>query len=172
MGKFLLLGGVAMLMVCCSSSTCHKVPPQKEAVVGINRARLELLQLGQKDTVLVIVQEVKNLGAFQFDIMFDPAYLKLDSSGVALGGFLASSTRSPTQIGPHFGRSPMYSKCTLGAVTSGNALGPNGNGALAALIFEARAIGATTVEFKNALLTDIKGIRIKARTSQNLAPLD
>jgi len=140
--------------------------------VGLNRSRLELLQLGQKDTVLVTVQEVENLGAFQFDIMFDPAFLKLDSSSVALGNFLASSKRTATQIGPLFGRSSLRYKCSLGAVSSGNILGPHGSGALAVVVFEARALGTTTVEFKNALLTDIKGIRIKARTSQNLTPID
>lgn len=136
---------------------------EEKTVVGINHARFSAQVIGMKDTLTVLVKNVTNLGAFQFELAYDQAVLRLDTC--VIGDFIGSNGREVDQIGPI---SVQGQVLFLGAVTKGGKDGPNGDGPLATLIVEAKTVGISKFVLRNVLLTDIRGDSIKIERKQEL----
>jgi general secretion pathway protein D len=100
-------------------------------------------------TVSVVVEDVTNLGAFQFDVTYDPAVVRFVE--VHEGPFLGSSGRQVRCLPPRTGEGAGGLTCvTLGATPEG----PNGSGVLADITFEPVAPGSSPLHFTRLILTD------------------
>jgi len=109
----------------------------------------------------VKIEDVANLGAFQFDLRYDSSVVTIDK--ITLGNFLGSTGRTVWD--------PVFSeigsgKLTFGAFTQGAAEGPVGNGTLATIDFtlnkeefDKLAEGFTTLDFDEirSYITDTSG---------------
>jgi len=101
--------------------------------------------LGTAVDVTVVVEGVTNLGAYDFELTFDPKVLKFSS--VNNGPFLKSTGRSAACFGPvldnEFHDSVRYGCATVGSTVSG----PSGTGALATVHFDTIGKGTSDVTF-------------------------
>ena len=97
----------------------------------------------------VKVQEVTNLGAFEFTLDFDPSVIQF--VGWQEGPFLKSTDRSTLCNSSHFGDGSEHYGCGSGG--SGKA-GPNGSGVLVTASFQPLAVGFSTLELHDTGLYD------------------
>jgi hypothetical protein len=100
-------------------------------------------------TVSVVVEDVTNLGAFEFDLTYDPSVLRFED--VQVGSFLGSSGREVQCLDPRSTESSMRFACvTLGSTPAG----PDGSGVLATVSFEPVGAGSSPLHFTGLTLTD------------------
>lgn len=108
---------------------------------------------GDTFTVEVVIEEARDLGGFQFDLVYDPAIVQVKE--VDLGGFLGSTGRSVVPVGPKVedeaGRMP------FGAISFGSGPGPSGMGTLAAITLKARGEGSTVLDLRDVQVLDTGG---------------
>ena len=99
----------------------------------------------------VIVDNVVDLGGFEFTVSFNPAVVQVQ--GVTLGSFLGSTGRSATPLGPNMNNgSGLF---TFGGFSFGAAGGPGGSGTIAQITLQAvGAGGSTALTFTEAQLTN------------------
>jgi hypothetical protein len=116
--------------------------------VKIDPASKTVSLLGGNFGLDVNVTNVTNLGAFQFDVVFDPTVVQFQS--FTPGPFLASSGRST--LCSSFDVAPNIKR--YGCVSGGAQAGPNGSGAIASLTFSPLAVGTSTVNLTNGSLAD------------------
>ncbi len=110
---------------------------------------------GQDLRVQIVIEDVENLGFFQFDLTFDPAVVQFKS--VALGEFLASTGREATVVGPLTDNE--QGRLTFGAFTVGDQAGPNDSGVLAEVTLTGVDDGATVLSLSGVqLLTAVNGV--------------
>ena len=97
----------------------------------------------------VMVGDVTNLGAFQFELTYDSEILQLvDVQG---GPFLGSSGRQVECLTPRRGEASIGLTCvTFGATPDG----PTGTGELAVITFESLSTGSSPLRFARLTLTD------------------
>jgi len=113
---------------------------------------------GSDFTVDVVVNNVTNLGAYQFSLEFDPVIMAYVSA--ANGPFLGSSGRTVSCVPPSLADSNVRLACsTLGSSPSG----PSGDGVLATVTFSAIREGIGLMDLKDIILTDIQA---------NILPMD
>ncbi|MGQ9560305.1 MAG: T9SS type A sorting domain-containing protein [Candidatus Oleimicrobiaceae bacterium] len=110
---------------------------------------------GQPCSVNVVIDNVSNLGAFQFDMLFSPAVVHAKEATV--GPFLGSTGRTVVPVGPHIDNTSMPARVTFGAATFGSAPGPTGSGVLATIVFSPQAEGSTALMVENVQVADING---------------
>ncbi len=115
----------------------------------------QIAESGQVVSIDVIVENVNNLGAFQFDIVFDTNILHV--SAATMGVLLGSTGRTVIPVGPDMDNSTNPGKITYGAATLGSVAGPNGNGILASVEFTTQVNGSATLELQNVQLSDVDG---------------
>jgi hypothetical protein len=108
---------------------------------------------GQQFTVNVTVDGVVDLGAFQFDMTFDPAVVT--AAHVELSSFPASTDRTVQSIGAHI--DDEIGRVSFGAFSFGDAAGPNGTGPLAVVTFTAAGPGTSALNLENVIVTDTVG---------------
>jgi hypothetical protein len=108
---------------------------------------------GHTFTVNVMVDGAVNLGAFQFDVIFDPAVVTV--TNVELGLFLGSTGRTARSIGP--GIDNVAGTVTFGAFSFGSNAGPEGAGLLAAVTFTAVGSGTSALNLQKVVVTDTMG---------------
>jgi hypothetical protein len=107
---------------------------------------------GTSFSVDVIVEDAVNLGAFQFELTYDPSCIT--ANDVALGPFLGSTGRTVYPVGPSYGAGSV----AFGASSSGAASGPNGNGVLATVTFAAGSSECeSALHLQNVIATDTAG---------------
>lgn len=112
----------------------------------------QVTETGAQFTVDVVVDQVVNLGAYEFTLAFDPAVVSF--VGVARGPFLGSTGRSVNCLGPYPEDGAVRFACvTLGAEPDG----PSGTGLLATVTFSALAAGASVLDLTHVILADISG---------------
>jgi len=109
--------------------------------------------LGSVFTQTVSIQDAPAVGAFQTDLVYDPALLQVES--VAIGPFLSSTGRSVTPLGPMIDNPT--GRVTFGAFTFGNQPGATGSGDLAYVRFHAKGAGQTTLTFQQTGVSDPQG---------------
>jgi general secretion pathway protein D len=103
-------------------------------------------------TVSVVVEDVANLGAFEFDLSYDSAVLT--AAGIEQGPFLGSSGRQVQCLPARTQEGLTGLTCvTLGATPDG----PSGSGVLANITFEPVAPGSSPLHFTRLTLTDPPG---------------
>jgi general secretion pathway protein D len=121
----------------------------QEATVHVEPPSTEVAADSGPFTVSVVVEGVTNLGAFQFDLTYDPAIVRFVE--VKEGLFLASSGRELRCLPPRTGEGSAGLTCvTLGATPEG----PNGSGVLAYITFQPVAPGSSSLHFERVVLTD------------------
>ncbi|MCI0692636.1 cohesin domain-containing protein [candidate division KSB1 bacterium] len=121
--------------------------------VRINPSQISLSSAGEESTVEIWADNVANLGAFQFDIIYNPAVVHAQSA--ILGGFLSSTDRTAIPAGPAIDNG--QGRITYGAATFGTNAGPDGSGILATVTFQAQAQGTVPLQLQKVQLTDIDG---------------
>jgi hypothetical protein len=105
--------------------------------------------VGATFVVNVAVDDVLDLGGFEFTMTFDPAVVKVQN--VALGPFLSSTGRTVGAVGPV---TSTLGVCDFGGFSFGEFAGPDGTGTVAAVTLEALAVGSTNLTFTAAQLTN------------------
>jgi|GEM_PF-7061946 len=122
-------------------------------VKGIVDTTLDLRVIGLAD---IYVEGVSNLGAFQFDLIYDSTYVHLDT--LYRREFFSSTGRSAVSMPMTIDKTttaPLH-RATFGAYSFGTMLGPNGTGILVTALFSIWKDGAN-LQLKNVLLADISG---------------
>jgi len=109
---------------------------------------------GASFVVTVTIDDVVDLGAFEFDLTYDAT--RLDATGVVSGTFLGSTGRTVAELGPVFGAGSV----TYGAFTFGTDPGPNGDGALALVTFQATSVGTSTLHLQDQVATNTSGVTL------------
>jgi hypothetical protein len=98
----------------------------------------------------VVVDNVTDLGGYQFTVSFNPAVLHVQS--VTLGSFLGSTGRTAAPLGPTIDNTA--GSFTFGGFSFGTAAGPNGTGTVAQITLQAMAPGSSALTFSNVQLTN------------------
>jgi len=98
----------------------------------------------------VVVEDVTHLGAFQFDLVYDPAIVTATS--VALGPFLGSTGCAVMEVGPSIDN--VAGRLTYGGLVLGACTGSSGNGVVATVTFEPMALGESDLTLENAQLVN------------------
>ena len=127
-----------------------------EAILSVQKMPAVLVP-GKDFTVTVELANVENLGAYEFELGYDPAVLV--AVGVVDGGLLGSTSR------PVFATVPARTKESVayGAFTTGAShLGPKGTGTLAQVRFRVVGCGSTAVVPRQVKLAQIGGSPIQA----------
>lgn len=110
---------------------------------------------GTNFSVDVVVDEVSNLGAYEFTLVFDPNTIAL--RGASNGAFLGSTGRTVSCEDPIPGVGSVRLVCrTLGPLPAG----PSGSGVLATVRFLALAEGSSPLDLQDSILSDIAGSSI------------
>jgi hypothetical protein len=116
------------------------------------RPASQVVETGTRFTADIVVDQVTNLGAYEFTLAFDPALVAF--VGVTNGPFLGSTGRSTNCLGPF----PSAGRVRFGCVTLGSEPGgPSGTGLLARVTLSALGAGSSTLDLTNVILTDISG---------------
>jgi len=108
------------------------------------------VESGHTFTVNVMVDGAVNLGAFQFDVIYDPAVVTV--TNVEIGPFLGSTGRTAQSVGPNIDN--VAGTVTFGAFSFGSNAGPEGTGLLAAVTFTAVGSGSSALNLQNVVVTD------------------
>jgi len=133
-----LVSGLLCAQAQGQGATVRPVPPRESPISG-----------GPPFTVSVVVENVSNLGAFQFEMTFDPRILRLVE--IKEGPFLGSSNRQVQCLSPQKAEGSVSLACvTLGATPAG----PDGSGELATITFDPVAEGSSPLRIQRLILTD------------------
>jgi len=128
--------------------------PQVSAIAPQTRVRLEpadlVVSLHEAFALQVMIEEASDLGAFEFDLIYDPATLQVKEA--TLGDFLGSTGRSAVPIGPEVDNAE--GRVTFGAISFGSGPGPSGMGILATITFIAQGEGSTALELREVQILD------------------
>lgn len=107
----------------------------------------------------VWIAGVTNLGAFEFDLGYDPAALEIAApADVVLGTFLSSTGNIAIPVGPSIDNAS--GSVAFGAASLGGNSGPDGNGLLATVTWSSRFVAQRTdsaIPFNAILVTDTLG---------------
>ena len=116
----------------------------------------QTLPRGAFTSVDVVVENVSNLGAFQFTLSYDPAITILQSLNV--GPFLGSTGRTVVCLPATFLTGEAELACATIGATPG---GPSGTGALATATFLTFAPGLSPQHLSDPVLADITGVSLR-----------
>ena len=96
--------------------------------------------------------DTNGLGAYEFDLVYDPNYLEVDSVGDA--GGLGSTSRTVSGLGPNIDNP--NGRTTFAAYSSPpeDVSGPGTTVVLATVTLRAKRAGVTTLTLENALMAD------------------
>jgi hypothetical protein len=115
------------------------------------------VQPGRIFSVAVVIDDVTNLGAFQFDLKYATGIVQPGTDPVSdcvrLGPFLGSNGRQVHKIGPTISEGLIE----YAAWSNGSADGPSGSGTLATITLEALDVGTTTLGLQDVTITDPVG---------------
>jgi hypothetical protein len=112
--------------------------------------------VGQPFVVTIAIDNVQNLGAFEFEYNFNPAIATTTVGNIQLGSMLGSSGRTTGELrmasAPGRPGVPLY-----GAYSYGAAAGPDGSGVLATATMTAAAPGSSPLSLAGLKVTSITG---------------
>jgi hypothetical protein len=121
--------------------------------VKLDPASVTLPAPGNTFNINVLIENVTDLGGFQFDINYNPSIVTIvDASAVTLGSFLGSTGRSTSPLGPTIDN--VTGKVTYGAFSFGTNPGPNGNGILATITFIVQSQANGILDLNNVQVAD------------------
>jgi hypothetical protein len=155
-GRRLLLTGVMVVAAILSLAALHAAA--QGTTVRIDVPLTPVARDAGPFVASVVVQDVTDLGAFQFDLTYDPTVLTpLDYKE---GPFLGSSGRQVNCLPPTPNEGLLRWVCvTLGSAPEG----PNGSGVLATVTFAPVAKGSSPVRLEGLILADPRGQRMPAQ---------
>ncbi len=111
---------------------------------------------GQPFVVTIAIDNVQDLGAFEFEYNFNPAIATTAVSNIQLGSMLGSSGRTTGELrmasAPGRPGVPLF-----GAYSYGAAAGPLGSGVLATVTMTAVAPGASPLSLTGLKVTNVSG---------------
>jgi hypothetical protein len=111
---------------------------------------------GDAIQVAINVANAKNLGSFQFDLLFNSEIFSIDDTGdasyVVKGDFLTSTGREYGPCQPASDPGVVRMRCTTLRATP---LGPDGGGKLATVFLKATGSGATELRLNNVKAVDV-----------------
>jgi len=123
-----------------------KVAPSAGPQVKIEPEEITL-GVGEPLNVTVVITDVTDLGAFQFDLKYDPALLQV--TAVTLGDFLGSTERTASlQVLDIEGGKTVF------GYTLRDGSGPDGHGVLANIELTAQRVGQGSLELENVKVTN------------------
>ena len=105
-------------------------------------------EVGEVVSVAVVVENVVNLGAFEFHLGFDSSILQPEN--VELGSLLASTGRTPVPLGPEFNANELR----FAGASYGNVDGADGTGVVAVVSLRVVAAGVSLLSFNRVIVTD------------------
>lgn len=144
-----------LIMICLLTLIVALVDiPEVGAVAPDTRVRLEpadsVVGLNETFAVQVMIEEANDLGAFEFELAYDPSILQVKEA--ALGDFLGSTGRSVVPIGPEVDNEE--GRTTFGAISFLSGPGPSGTGVLATITFIAQGEGSTFLALLEVQVSD------------------
>ena len=144
-----------LIIVCLFALIVTEVSiPEVGAVTPATRVRIEPADsvVGPNETfvVQVVIEEADDLGAFQFNLAYDPSILQVTEA--VLGDFLESTGRSVVPIGPEVNNAE--GRVTFGAISFGSGPGPSGTGVLATITCIAQGEGSTALGLQAVQVLD------------------
>lgn len=157
--KYILLP----ILLLATLSVTRMVAASPELQVRIEPARLEV-RPNEDFVVEIVIEDVQNLGAFQFELAYDPGLLEVKDA--APGDFLVSTGRSPIPLGPRVDQEEGVA--VFGAATFGQAPGPDGSGVLAVVTCTARNEGSAPLRLQAVQISDTEATPISAETEDGL----
>jgi hypothetical protein len=111
------------------------------------------------DSVDIVIENVTNLGGFEFEIAFDGAIVTVEQTAdVIPGPFVGSNGRAHFAIGPSINNET--GSLVYAVASFGNQPGPDGSGVLATITWTPQAEGKTTLDLKNVKVMDINANEI------------
>ncbi|TAK53827.1 MAG: hypothetical protein EPO22_15660, partial [Dehalococcoidia bacterium] len=114
---------------------------------------------GTSFNAAIAIQQSTNVGAFQLTLSFDPTLV--DATSISAGPFIGSTGRTLFCLPATIATGTAQLTC----VTLGNTPpGPNGNGVLASVAFDAIGEGVTPLTLSDVLVTDVSGTTFAAQT--------
>ncbi len=121
------------------------------------------LMASETNIVKVKIENVTNLGAFEFTLRYDNKIVQISQAAdVQLGDFLGSTKRTMAIAGSKM--ADEQSSFSYGAYSYGEADGPNGGGILVHIPLTAVGVGHTAIELVNVQLADTAGNPIPVST--------
>lgn len=152
------VGTIGPLLLLSFATAAQTTP---EAVVRAI-APGDAVAVGDVVEVLVTVENVRDLGAFEFTLDFNDG--DLVPKGVEEGDFLKTTNRESVCSELPRGKGTLALACvTLGA----DPLPPSGNGVLAKVTFEARQAGTSRLTLRDVKLATPPGDEITVQTSDS-----
>ena len=144
-----------LIIICLLALVVTQVSiPEAGAAAPGTRVRIEpadlVVDLNETFVVQVMIEESNDLGAFQFDLTYDPSIVQVTKA--VLGDFLGSTGRSMVPIGPEVNNAE--GRVTLGAISLGSAAGPSGTGVLVTITCIAHGEGSTALELQEVQVLD------------------
>ncbi len=125
---------------------CSLAAPAQDTTVKIEPASISV-DPGETFSVTVAIENVTDLGGFEFELTYNPA--RLAATDVVTGPFLGSTGRAVIEVGPTYGTGSLsYGAISLPPPTEG----PNGDGGLAFVTFQATSVGTSTLHLQNVKL--------------------
>ena len=107
--------------------------------------------VGDSFTVSVMIDNVSDLGGFEFDLFFVTTTVRVDS--VTVGDFPGSTGRMVIPaVGPIIDN--QAGRASLGVVTVGSAPGPSGTGVLATVTLTTQGSGESPLDLQGVLVVD------------------
>lgn len=101
-------------------------------------------------TTGVSIREALDLGAYEFEIGFDPSVIQVVN--VEDGGFLGSTGRMVFTVEPEIDN--LKGTVAFAAASGGTAPGPEGDGELAVVTWEAVGVGTTHLDLREVIVLD------------------
>lgn len=121
------------------------------------------VDIGGSRVIQVMINNVSDLGAFEFILNYNPAVVTVTS--VELGPFLGSTGRSPFIAAKSFDNTT--GKAIVGVASIGGAAGAVGSGVAMSITFKGGgAVGTSPLTFSGMQVTNVAGNTIAA-TAQN-----
>jgi hypothetical protein len=108
------------------------------------------VEAGQPFIVNMMIDGAVNVGAFQFDLIYDPAVVTVTDA--VLGPFVGSTGRTAQPVGPTIDN--RVGTLAFGAFSFGSTAGPAGTGVLATVRFRAEGPGTSALGLQNVVVTD------------------
>lgn len=120
-----------------------------------------IVVLSRTFTVSVVISDVVNLGAFQFDLYYDPAVIH--GEGATLGPFLGSSGRAAIPTETRVDDETGLLSFGAYSLSSPPQPGPDGSGVLAEVGLTAQATGASSLSLEEVQVLDPPATQMSAR---------
>ena len=134
----------------------HKISAASDTGINID-TKSPTLKVGEKRTIDLNLQNVQNLGAYEFNLTYNPSVVHVDS--ISNASFLGSTNRTVVTLDPP-NSDNSTGTASYGAFTFGTASGPDGNGTISQMSLTGVGPGNSDLFLNTISVTDIDGTLI------------